>query len=290
MADYSIPKALDIDAISAKNKPYLEQEHFDRGLWLVTPKYDGCAVRIDIQAGKAVSMVSASGKLVRSLGHMIPVIEKALGPTDPNAVLCCEAWAPSRPFQEISGMFRRHGDQPELQLVVFDGYFTMSSSGYKARMEILAWYLNRITVQGIRVVTRTAAPSLESAWGTARAAAGAGGYDGAVLHWSGKPFTEGRSKWDTVKLKPLLTYDVLVTGVHKGVGEATGRPTAALICRWEGGGSQEVATGLTEAQQANPEQFIGKIVEIAGMGLTTAGKLREPRFIGAREDKLTADY
>lgn len=290
MADYSIPKALDISAISAKNKPYLDQEHFDRGLWMVTPKYDGCAVRIDIRAGKVFSMVSASGKPVRSLGHMIPVIEKALGPTDPNAVLCCEAWVPNKPFQEISGMFRRHGDQPELQLTVFDGYFTVSSSGYKTRMEILAWYLNRITVQGIRVAGRTTAAALESAWDAARDWAGIEGYDGAVLHWSGKPFTEGRSKWDTVKLKPLLTYDVLVTGVQKGVGEATGRPTAALICQWEGGGSQEVATGLTGAQQANPEQFIGKIVEIAGMGLTTAGKLREPRFIGVREDKLAPDY
>lgn len=290
MPDYSIPKALDISDISAKNKGYLDQREFELGNWLISPKYDGCAVRIDIRAGKVTSMVSASGKPVRSLGHLIPVLEKALGPTEPNVVLCAEAWAKGRAFQDISGMFRRHSDQQELSLHVFDGYFTTPTLGYKARMQILDWYLNRSSVPGVQVLPRLTATSLDRAWDMARACVAVGGRDGAVLHWAGKPFAEGRSKWDCVKLKPLLTYDVLVTGVQKGLGEATGRPTAALICRWEGGGSQEVATGLTEAQQADPEQFVGKIIEIAGMGLTTAGKLREPRFIGVRDDKLTPDY
>lgn len=290
MPDYSIPKALDISDISAKNKGYLDQREFELGNWLISPKYDGCAVRIDIRAGKVTSMVSASGKPVRSLGHLIPVLEKALEPTEPNVVLCAEAWAEGRAFQDISGMFRRHSDQQELSLHVFDGYFTTPDHGYKTRMQVLDWYLNRSSVPGVQVVLRAAVTSLDTAWIHARRWVSAGGRDGAVLHWAGKPFAEGRSKWDCVKLKPLLTYDVLVTGVQKGLGEATGRPTAALICRWEGGGSQEVATGLTEAQQADPEQFVGKIIEIAGMGLTTAGKLREPRFIGVRDDKLTPEF
>ena len=290
MADYSIPKALDISDISAKNKGYLDQREFELGNWLISPKYDGCAVRIDIRAGKVTSMVSASGKPVRSLGHLIPVLEKALGPTEPNVVLCAEAWTEGRAFQDISGMFRRHSEQSDLHLQVFDGYFTTPTLGYKTRMQVLDWYLNRSSVPRVHVVPLRTATALSSAWGEAFELVAAGGCDGAVLHWAGKPFTEGRSKWDCVKLKPLLTYDVLVTGVQKGVGEATGRPTAALICRWVGGSSQEVATGLTEAQQADPEQFVGKIIEIAGMGLTTAGKLREPRFIGVREDKLTPEF
>ena len=290
MTTYSIPKALDISDIAAKNKGYLDQREFELGNWLISPKYDGCAVRIDIRAGKVTSMVSASGKPVRSLGHLIPVLEKALGPTEPNVVLCAEAWKGGRAFQDISGMFRRHSEQPDLSLHVFDGYFTMSTLGYKARMQILDWYLNRSSVPHVHVVPVRSASSLGWAWEFANRRAAHEGFDGAVLHWAGKQFAEGRSKWDCVKLKPLLTYDVLVTGVQKGVGEATGRPTAALICRWVGGSSQEVATGLTEEQQADPEQFVGKIIEIAGMGLTTAGKLREPRFIGVRDDKLQADY
>jgi ATP-dependent DNA ligase len=129
----------------------------------------------------------------------------------------------------------------------------------------------------------------DQAWAYARSVQDSGNYDGAVLRNPYAPWVVGRSKGDIIKLKPLVDFDLTVLRVEKAVGGKTGRVTCALVCKWRNGEEQKVATGLDHDQQDNPEQFVGKVIRVAGMGLTNTGKIREPRFMGEREDTLP-DY
>ena len=188
------------------------------------------------------------------------------------------------------GLFRRHTSDSRLQLKVFNGYFLAGrGQRYETRTADISQALYYVPLLYTHMAARSQAFNLEHATTMARFWQ-AGGYDGVVLHHIDAPYFQGRAKYESVKIKPLLSYDLEVVGVNAAVGEKTGRATCALVCRWKDGGVQEVATGLSHAEQASPEQFLGKIIEVRAMGLTADGKLREPRFCGVREDKLTPDH
>lgn len=293
MSEYTIAKAIDIENLSKKARAQFELD-IAAGEYLLTPKFDGCAVHIELNDGRIEQCISGSGKPVRSLDHALKELLQVF-PTG-RVVLDAEAWVPDMEFQEISGLFRRHTSDSRLQLRVFNGYasswmcITDRGSAYETRIGLLAHVLLGSDCTLIAAVPRTLVPSIPMSEDMARFWQAGGGFDGCVLHHKDAPYFQGRAKYESVKIKPLLSYDLEVVGVNAAVGEKTGRPTCALVCRWKDGGTQEVATGLSHAEQASPEQFLGKIIEVRAMGLTADGKLREPRFCGVREDKLQAEY
>lgn len=83
------------------------------------------------------------------------------------------------------------------------------------------------------------------------------------------------------KVKPKVTYDVLVTGVTEGTGKHLGKMGAMIT------DMGKVGTGLTDAQRAEftEDSPIGKIIEVEAMELTPSGKFRHPRFVRLRTDK-----
>lgn len=282
MTDYLIPKAVDLSNMGSKVRKQFDHE-LSAGHYVATPKFDGCAVAIDLDTGAATS---ATGKPVRSIPHIVDQVLSRLS----GGVLYGEVWQPDTAFQEISGKFRRHSEQPELELRVWD--FNVAGGphvpvAWKDRM-----YRARNRLMGLRdVFVPYGVPvcSMQEAEAIAQAHVSRGGYDGAVLSNLYAPFRLGRSTTEHVKVKPLLELDLLCTGYEKAVGEKTGRPTVALVLRGRSG-PVKVATGLDHAQQAAPEQFLGRIVTVQAMGLTAGGALREPRFVGVRDDKLEPDY
>lgn len=266
VSDYTIPKAVDYENLSAKAKKALDPT----GWWL-QPKYDGCALYVNTIDG---TMLSASGKGVESCDHILTEMYK-YGPGE----YCGEVWHPDMEFQEISGAFRRGYAQPQLRFKLFDacpGGLEAMSYSYRTRH--------------LPMIYGHEFDTWDSAWDWARVWQAQGGKDGAILRNPNAPWEPGRSKGDIIKLKPLQDYDVEVVGFEKDIGAKTGRATVALIFRWKNNMTHKVATGLNHEQQAAPEQFVGKIIRVKCMGLTSAGNMREPRFDGVRDDKLKADY
>ena len=95
------------------------------------------------------------------------------------------------------------------------------------------------------------------------------GYEGLVLRQG--------DTW--LKVKPLETYDVRVTGIKEGTGRNKGRLGALLT---EMG---NVGTGFSDEQR---EQFFNNppdMIEVECMELTPSGKFRHPRFVRERWDK-----
>lgn len=280
MSDYSLPKAVDFSDLSDKAKKAVQFAGR-----ILQPKWDGCALVVRATADN-VQALSASGKPVLSCNHLVSEIMTAVyqGKARPFTA-CAEVWNPDMEFQEISGAFRRHQHQPHLVARWFDfAYDDEQAVPYVGRT---SWMDG---VGTLHFAGHMQTPSEEHAWETARHWKSIGGFDGAILRDPYAPFELGRSKGSIIKLKPLIAHDVLCVDVAEDVGAKTGRPTVALVCRWRDGRFQKVSTGLSHEQQANPKQFINKIIEVEAMGYTKDGYLREPRFKGARDDKLTPDF
>ena len=282
MADYPFPKAVDFENLSAKAK-----KNFNPEGWLLQPKWDGCAMVVSIDLLGNVWGRTASNKPVKSCDHILKVVNDTLG----RGVYAMEIWRPATMFQDISGMFRTHSNQPALVARVFDGYrIGEAALDYNTRLLNIhnalpfASPVQDASLMGERFTT------WDKAWQLARFWQAQGGYDGCILRNPEAPWEEGRSKGDVVKLKPLTDWDLRVTHIKAAVGEKTGRPTVALGCAWKAGETQYVATGLNHEEQANAERFVGSIVTVRGMGLTADGFVREPRYICVREDKLEADF
>lgn len=93
------------------------------------------------------------------------------------------------------------------------------------------------------------------------------GYEGLVLRQG--------DFW--LKVKPIQTFDVVVTGTIPGKGRHEGR-IGALITNMG-----NVGTGLTDLERS--EHFVGKTIEVECMELTPDGYFRHPRYIRQRPDK-----
>jgi ATP-dependent DNA ligase len=282
MADYPFPKAVDFDNLSGKAK-----KNFNPEGWLIQPKWDGCALVVEIRHGCVYSIESALSNPIYSCDHIAEYIKEYVG----NGIYAMEVWKPATMFQDISGMFRTHAPQPQLVARIFDGFVLgHREREYNVRMDKIHTILPFSGVVQSAWGMGEEFTTWDTAWEKARWWQAQGGYDGCILRNPMASWNPGRSKGDIVKLKPLTDWDLRVTHTKEAVGKKTGRPTVALGCAWKAGQTQYVATGLNHEEQANAERFVGSIVTVRGMGLTTDGFIREPRYVCVREDKLTADF
>lgn len=90
---------------------------------------------------------------------------------------------------------------------------------------------------------------------------------------------------DYQKWKPVKTVDAVVLDVKPGKGKYAGQLGALIV----GIGDRIIAnvSGMTDAERAEMGAHdIGKVVEVAYQYVGDGGRLRHPRFIRFRDDKL----
>ncbi len=309
MAEYLVHKAVELDALSKKLQADVENHTY-----ILSPKYDGCHAIFLFDNGKFLDARSRTNERVLSMDHIgqslldhYPWLSHEGG----KHAIMGEAWIPNTEFSEISGIFRRHAPQPQLHFVPFDttvwrydqaedgrpvlGEDMGSMDGLCRDMRTYDIRLGRLHFRrGIpSVVHSTKAWTLEKGdaiMATAKFKAEhykkLGGYDGCVLARADGLYQVGAGKGgEFIKIKPLISYSLKCIGYDADKGEKTGKNTLALAVDFNGR-VQKVSTGLTQAEIDNPEQFLGKTIEVEAMGLTVNGLLREPRFKGIRTDVL----
>jgi ATP-dependent DNA ligase len=300
MADYIVHKAVEIDSLSNKQLQALA-EHSG---WVVMPKYDGCHAVICFDDGVHVNTYSRTGETVHSLNH----IARALPDhydflKNGQWAICGEAWNPGLEFNEISGQFRRHDpNATDLYFVPFDvvpwGYNTDTTSApvvYLNPNNEKVGYLRRITMlaQMRPCPSKVIRPSFyevetleDVPFQYARELKAKGTYDGAIMAKANGVYKVGSGKGgEFLKVKPLLSFTVTVTGAALDFGTKTGKNTAALKFMLDGL-EQKVSTGLTQDQvnEITTVGWDGYRIEVEAMGKTVNGYLREPRFRGIRSD------
>lgn len=95
------------------------------------------------------------------------------------------------------------------------------------------------------------------------------------------------NRCEQVKEKPMRSADLVVLGVTEGQGKYSGMIGAISV----GIDGEELATcsGFTDEVRKmiteNPEQYIGKVVEIQYQKIGSGGRLRHPVFVSFRDDK-----
>ena len=279
------PKALSEQCAAFKKKyPTLADLPADE--YVLQAKYDGCLAIINTKTGVAFTR---TGEVIKSMDHIVQEVTAMF----PCSVVFGEAYIPNTPFKDISGKFRRHAIQPDLGLVMFDivpeadWQWGKCNKPYIERLSELqagAWasYAPRI------IVAQTV--SLRDPEAFAAVLVGIGGYDGAIIRSKSAGWRTGASKdGEAIKVKPVQSLDLRAKCWFQGKGKH--RDRAGGITVTYRGVDTDVGTGFSDADREAIALFGTRcrIAEIEFMGLTEAGKLREPRFKGWRYDKTEPD-
>jgi DNA ligase-1 len=117
----------------------------------------------------------------------------------------------------------------------------------------------------------------------------AAGYEGIMIKDPDAPYeTKRTSAW--LKIKPVITVDLVIIGMEEGTGKYAGM-LGALVCEGEDAGKKirtNVGSGITDEQRKEMwekrEELIGEIVEIKADTITKDRtddeffSLRFPRF------------
>ena len=115
------------------------------------------------------------------------------------------------------------------------------------------------------------------------------GAEGTVSKDPRSPYVEGKTQ-ATVKVKHSETIDVEIIGFEAGKGATNQAKLAAFKVRLESGveTTTKVPDNRTrEAVTANPDAYLGRIIELKHYGLSEDGVPRHPTFERWREDKDT---
>ena len=148
---------------------------------------------------------------------------------------------PGADFPTINGAFRRKREQPQLKFAPFDaveydfeGLFNIpvlaDDRPYIERAELL---MKLPYGDGLVKVPHTLG-GLDAAETLAASYKDLGGYDGTIVRDPYAPYVVGRSKAEVIKVKPVLSLDLLCTNVMIGAGEKTGRGVLTLEVEYRG--------------------------------------------------------
>lgn len=312
MSGYIVHKAVEPSALGGKRKLELESTVNE---YIISPKYDGCHAIFCFDGGAHVGTYSRSGEVVRSMDHIARSLLDLYPIKEGRVAIAGEAWMLGKEFNEISGAFRRHANQPDLCFVPFDivpfDYNEDTTSGPVVLLGQLnhrvypATYEDRLTSlfnQRQYVPSNVLSPRWMLASGTLsevleiasiyaldHKARTDSFFDGAVVALAKGKYSVGSGKGgEFLKVKPLLSLSVVVHGYEADKGEKTGKNTVALLFNLNGK-EQRVATGLRQDQVDDivdnfKPNWKDVTIEVEAMGLTVNGFLREPRFKGIRTD------
>lgn len=304
MASYLNLKPVDFDKLSAKRQALVKWEGR-----ILLPKYDGCLALVFFQDGHGTLIMSRDGKQVKSMDHIfedILVRYPDIAKTKGGWCLIGEAWIPGKAFSDLSGIFRRQRPQPELGFAVFDivkwnatalgsAPHLHSEHPYKDRLALLEAGARRNVMCNVFPPLAVVCEGRDHADRYARYLKGLGSYDGAIASDPDAPYIVSDGYGEFLKIKPLLSYTLEVVDVEPGIGEKTGRWTCALVVRFKDR-TCKVGTGFNtdEAERwaLGKDTIIGKLIEVQCMDVYPGeqGLMREPRFVGFRDDVTNPDY
>lgn len=279
---YLVHKAVNLSAVKKKLQKPLDVLAQERELQF---KYDGCCVVVN---PFEQTSLSRTGELAHCMGQVERLLQGF--PQLEGMVLLGEAWHPTKPFNEISGEFRRYAESDWLWFVIWD---CLTQEEFAAGRSTVPYIARKQRYAGVRVDNRIIAAH-SKAPGTygdpqeqCNKLVAMGGYDGVVLKDLLGEFTAGRgTTGETIRVKRVLSYDLRVASRHQGIGEKTGRAVYTIQVEYKGR-LLGVGSGIPHDLSRVPTP--GQIVEIEAMDYSADGLLREPRFKSIRYDKLEPD-
>ena len=245
---------------------------------IIQPKLDGMRVLIK-KRGSSVDFMSRNGKFITSLNWMIPLIN-----TNVHEDCILDSEMTSTQINGAEGRWKR--DQAkDAKLHIFD---VIREGSLEQRRQ---WLESTITpIKEIQLVQETLAQSHEDIKMKYEEYY-LNGYEGIMIKILGTPYVNKRCK-NVLKLKPQITYDLLITGIVEGSGKYEGTMGALVLSKKNT--TIRCGTGFTDVERqwfwANRNNIRDMIVEIEAQEETTEGSLRHPRFKRLRFDRDYNDF
>ena len=199
--------------------------------------------------------------------------------------LDCEITVPGVHFYSGAGRLRSHDKVDDAVIYILDAP-TMSSRNFIKRIEAA---MHKPPSKHVQVVPWTLCQNeaeVHRTFSDVRKQ----GYEGLVVRPLAYPYV-GKRSYDWMKLKAQNTVDATIIDMEEGKGRLKGTMGAILVGYYieDKPYTTYVGSGFTDDQRAcmwsRRASFIGKTAEIMCHEYTPYGALREPRFVGIREDK-----
>jgi ATP-dependent DNA ligase len=251
----------------------------DSDQWVLEPKFDGWRAIVVIEPTGVTLIGGRNGKTYTG---QVPYIEDGLRlALPPNTVLDGELIHPTG-WGAVQSAMTTKGGGPGLTFVCFD---VLQVNGNDLRG--LLWENRR---QVLEMVDPWPAHAYLTPTGTATAETHIKmldlGMEGSVVKRRASIY-EGRRSPSWLKLKAIASEDCEIVGFEDGKNGRSGE-VGAIVVRLPSG-VETTASGMTDAErtdmQANPGNWLGKVVEIVHNGVLDSGKLRHPRYKRLREDR-----
>lgn len=260
---------------------------------MVSKKVDGvwcCAIK----KNNTVTTYSRTGEIFTSMRHIETELDKILYDNE-GIVFEAAVYSNTIPQSVVSGWVR---DTKNQHLELYAACHTLLNlDNFAAPFETSWNELRRRIESGVverRIATfvmQELVYSIEEAQKYADLIIQHGG-EGAVLRNPRAVYQPGKRNADIIKIKKGVSFDLKVIGVYEGKGKYKGT-LGGLVCCWKDDRTIEIS-GMTDAQRHawwnNPEEIIGKVVQVDAMCESSKGLLREPRFKGIRLDKTEGDF
>lgn len=201
-----------------------------------------------------------------------------------NEALDGELMIPGTHFDEISGKVRSFKEAPEVTYNVFD--FPWSSAHFYQRYGRLTEKLCPCPIIPSQVVlvphyyieSQKEALHLYDRYRRE-------GYEGAMLKSKDGLYQNART-WDWQKIIETVCEDLKVIGTFEGEGKYEGLVGGIYVDH--NGVKVAVGGGLSDRQRMvwsdDPDEILGRMVEIAFQEVTPQGSLRHPRLVQVRGD------
>ena len=186
-------------------------------------------------------------------------------------------------FNEISGKIRAFTEADNAHYYIFDSpNFEHPQHARLAFLDLLATRYRYLHITFVPHTTVTTMADISAKYAEYLAE----GYEGAIVKQESGMYQDART-WNWMKLKNTETADCRVKDVFEGEGKYVGM-VGGLVVDF-GGVAVRVGSGLSDKQRMywwnDPEEIIGRMVEIAYQEKTPDGSMRHPRFKTLRGDK-----
>lgn len=186
-------------------------------------------------------------------------------------------------FNEISGKIRAFTEADNAHYYIFDSpNFEHPQHARLAFLDLLATRYRYLHITFVPHTTVTTMADISAKYAEYLAE----GYEGAIVKQESGMYQDSRT-WDWMKLKNTETADCRVTDIFEGEGKYVGM-VGGLVVDF-GGVAVRVGSGLSDKQRMywwnDPEEIIGRVVEVAYQEKTPDSSMRHPRFKTLRGDK-----
>lgn len=235
-----------------------------------TVKLDG--VRAIYRAGV---FYTRNGKILQGLETLAERLSGA-------PVLDGELVCPGMDFQTSSGSLRSFAETPNAQFHIID----LPEHPSRVFIERMIAARNLVT-ENVFVIPWCTVNSSEQIEKLYRSVLGFG-FEGVVVKSMEYEYVNKRS-FDWMKLKAINTVDARIVDIFEGTGKYSSSAGGVIIQMPDSEVLVRVGSGFSDQQRdeiyAEPDKYIGRMIEVKYHEVTPDGSLRHPRFYRWRDDK-----